>query len=185
MSNTPTRTGMGRGVCQGARPPADCWRVEADADTGSRPWVKGGRGRVDSLTAPPGEEPLRGQLLDCSLGHHDGHIPAHVVPRTSPTPRLCSWGPRSPGGAGGAADLSICSCCVSGSRAAKVATRVPGGAPSARLTRRGFSGNTGASLVSCTHTLTLACPRTARGAAACSGAWFCTSTWSSWRSRLS
>lgn len=44
--------------------------------------------------------------------------------------------------------LILCSCCVSGSLAEKVATEVPGGAPSAMPVLSGFSGNTGASLMS-------------------------------------
>ena len=81
--------------------------------------------------------------------------------------------------------LSLCGCWVSGSRAEKVATGVPGAAPSARLVRSGFSWNTGASLTSRTCTRTLAWPRAALGAAACRGASFCTATLRSYRSRLS
>lgn len=89
------------------------------------------------------------------------------------------------GGRGVGPHLSLCGCCVSGSRAEKVATGVPGAAPSAKLVRSGFSWNTGASLTSRTCTLTLAWPRSALGAAACRGASFCTATLRSYRSRLS
>lgn len=86
------------------------------------------------------------------------------------------WGPQLPPPHPWGPHLSLCSWCVSGSRAEKEATGVPGSAPSGRLVRSGFSWNTGASLTSRTCTWTLAWPRPALGAAACRGASFCTST---------